>query len=524
MALDKICYVALLISGFLYVTVGDGVEFSRKAFPSNFVFGVASSAYQYEGGYIEDRKGLSNWDVFSHLPGKIADGKNGDIAADEYHRYKEDVEIMVEMGVDVYRFSIAWSRIFPQGSGEMNPLGVQYYNNLIDALLSKGIQPFVTLYHYDIPQTLEVQYGSWLNPQIIKDFANYAEACYRMFGDRVKYWTTFNEPNVFTLKGYSEGNYPPSRCSSPFGNCTAGNSSTEPYTVGHNVLRAHASAVDIYRRKYQGHQGGLIGIVISTEWYEPLTNAPEDADAADRILAFHNAWFLDPIVLGEYPPIMQKLVGKRMPKITEELRHKLHGSFDFLGLNYYSAFYARDASYFVNSPIRDFHRDSLTTLTAEKDGTLIGPLMYPPHMTSVPYGIEKVVDYIKNRYSNPLVFITESGFGNERNDNLPLLQVLNDTFRADCIENTLKYLSKTIRNGANVRGYFFWSLLDNFEWLFGYSSKFGMYHIDLKDELQRYPKLSAYWYRSFLKGNTAVHEEEFLREYVGRHEGNDNLT
>ncbi|KAH9321393.1 hypothetical protein KI387_016032, partial [Taxus chinensis] len=442
MAFVKIIHLVLLISSFLFATGGYGVEFSRKAFPSNFVFGVGSSAYQYEGAYIEDGKGLSNWDVFSHLPGKIADGRNGDRAADEYHQYKEDVEIMAEMGLDMYRFSIAWSRICPVGSGEINPLGVQYYNKLIDSLLSEGIQPFVTLHHYDIPQSLEVRYGSWLNPRIIKDFANYAEACFRLFGDRVKYWTTFNEPNVFTLNGYSEGNYPPSRCSAPFGNCTAGNSSTEPYIAGHNVLRAHASAVDIYRRKYQAHQGGQIGIVVSAVWYEPLNNMPEDIDATDRILAFHNAWFLDPVVFGEYPSIMQKLVGKRMPKITEDLRHKLRGSFDFLGLNYYSAFYARDASYFLNSSNRDYHQDSLTTLTAEKDGNLIGPLMYPLDITSVPYGIEKVVDYIKNRYSNPPVFITESGLGNERNDNLPFLQVLNDTFRANCIENTLKYLAK----------------------------------------------------------------------------------
>ncbi|KAH9321394.1 hypothetical protein KI387_016033, partial [Taxus chinensis] len=386
------------------------------------------------------------------------------------------------------------------------------------------IQPFVTLYHYDFPQVLEDQYGSWLNPRIAEDFAQYADVCFRMFGDRVKYWTTFNEPNVFVPHGYNTGDYPPSRCSSPFGNCTAGNSSTEPYIAGHNVLRAHASAVDIYRRKYQAHQRGLIGIVVSGKWYEPLENVPEDIHAADRIRAFNHAWFLDPIVFGEYPSIMRKLVGKRMPKITEDLRHKLRGSFDFIGLNYYSAFYTKDASYFMNSPIRDFTMDSLTTTTDEKDGTLIGPLMYPPKMTSVPCGIEKLVNYIKTRYSNPLVFITENGFGSKGNDNLPLLQVLNDTFRAECIENTLKYLAKTIRNGANVRGYFVWSLLDNFEWIFGYDSKFGMYHVDFKDDLQRYPKLSAYWYHSFLKGKSGVHKDEFLREFVERREGDAHLT
>ncbi|KAH9328566.1 hypothetical protein KI387_000674, partial [Taxus chinensis] len=419
-------------------------EFSRKAFPSNFVFGVASSAYQYEGGSVEDGKGLSNWDVFSHTPGKIADGKNGDIAVDGYHRYKEDVEIMSEMGVEMYRFSLAWSRIYPEGRGEINPLGVKYYSDLIDELLSKGIQPFVTLSHYDIPQALEEQYRSWLDPHILDDFTHHADACFRMFGDRVKYWTTFNEPNYMAMVEYDTGEFPPSRCSQPFGNCSVGNSSTEPYIAAHNVLRAHASAVDIYRRQYQGDQGGLIGIVISAEWYEPLRNIPEDIEAADRMLAFHNAWFLDPIVFGEYPPIMHKLIGKRLPAITEDLHQKLRGSFDFIGLNYYCSFYATDALYFQNSSNRDYHQDSLTTLTVEKDGVPIGSLMYPLRFASVPYGIEKIVDYVKTRYSNPLVFITESGFGNNGNENLPLLELLNDTFRVNCIENTLKYLAKSI--------------------------------------------------------------------------------
>ncbi|GLJ46120.1 hypothetical protein SUGI_0971540 [Cryptomeria japonica] len=519
MGIEKIIYGLVLISCSLYATAEDDGEFSRKAFPSNFIFGVGSSAYQYEGGYVEDGKGLSNWDVFAHIPGKIADGKNGDIAVDEYHRYKEDVEIMWKMGVEMYRFSIAWSRIFPKGDGKINPLGVKYYNNLINELLSKGIQPFVTLCHYDIPQALEEQYGSLLNPRFIDDFAQYAEACFRMFGDRVKYWTTFNEPNTFVFKEYDTGDYPPNRCSHPFGSCSAGNSSTEPYIAMHNVLRAHAATVDIYRREYQTRQGGFIGIVISAAWFEPLRNIPKDLEASERIITFHNSWILDPLAFGEYPAIMRKLVGKRLPSITEDLHNQLQGSFDFIGLNYYGSRYATDASEFLNSPNRDFYQDSLTTVTNVKDGIPIGPQMYPPDMYGVPFGIEKVVDYIKTRYSNPPIFITENGFGDQRNDNLPFLQMLNDTFRVDYIEETLKYLAKAVRKGADVRGYLVWSLLDNFEWIYGYTSKFGMYHVNYTNGLQRYPKFSAHWYGEFLKGKSTLHKEEFLREFMESYAG-----
>ncbi|XP_057866538.2 coniferin beta-glucosidase isoform X2 [Cryptomeria japonica] len=477
MALGKTIYVAALISSFVYAVAVNNAEFTRKAFPSEFLFGVASSAYQYEGAYAEDGKGLSNWDWFSHIS---------------------------------------------EGTGEINEKGVRYYNDLINELLNKGMQPFVTLCHYDIPQALEDQYGSWLNQRIADDFARYAEACFEMFGDRVKYWTTFNEPNVFIPVGYETGSYPPQRCSASLWNCSAGNSSTEPYIAGHNLLRAHAYAVDVYRRKFQADQGGFIGIVISTLWFEPLTNSSEDLEAKDRIHAFHNAWYLDPIVLGEYPTIMHKFLGTRLPTITEDLRHKLRGSFDFIGLNYYSALYATSASYLENSPPRNIYRDSLTTLTEERDGIPIGNQMYPPSMICVPYGIEKMVNYVKTRYSNPLLFLSENGFGNKGNDNLPLLQKLNDTFRVECIQNALKYLEKSIRQGADVRGYFVWSLLDNFEWVFGYTSKFGMYHIDFTDGLQRYPKLSAYWYRNFLQGKSESHTEEFLTDFTKKHAGNLN--
>nr|GMD00399.1 beta-glucosidase 40-like [Ipomoea batatas] len=215
---------------------------SRASFPKGFVFGTASSAYQVEGAVEEDGRGATIWDTFSHTFGKIADFSNGDVAVDQYHRYLEDVELMKDMGMDAYRFSIAWSRIFPNGTGEINQAGVDHYNNLIDALLAKGVTPYVTLYHWDLPQALDDRYGGWLDPQIIKDFATYAETCFKKFGDKVKHWISVNEPHTVALRGYGTGIHAPGR---------AGNSSTEPYIVGHNLLLAHATIVDIYRKSYQ---------------------------------------------------------------------------------------------------------------------------------------------------------------------------------------------------------------------------------------------------------------------------------
>ncbi|XP_058094685.1 beta-glucosidase 18-like isoform X4 [Magnolia sinica] len=263
----------------------------RTQFHEDFLFGTATSSYQIEGAYLEGNKSLNNWDVFTHTPGKIKDGSNADVADDHYHRYMEDVELMHSLGVNSYRFSISWSRILPRGRfGEINKVGIEFYNNLIDALLLKGIQPFVTLNHYDVPQELEDRYGAWLNFKIQEDYGYFAEVCFKYFGDRVKYWASFNEPNPLVKFGYLTGTYPPGRCSKPFGNCTAGDSAIEPYIAGHNVILCHATATDIYRRKYQAKQGGFIGLVSWAHWYEPLRDTPADRSAAWRALAFANGW------------------------------------------------------------------------------------------------------------------------------------------------------------------------------------------------------------------------------------------
>ncbi|KNA04413.1 hypothetical protein SOVF_200030 [Spinacia oleracea] len=225
-------------------------EYNRNAFPKDFIFGASTSAYQVEGAALEDGRKPSIYDTFAHRSRN--DTRNPDVACDQYHKYKEDVQLMVETGLDAYRFSISWSRLIPNGRGPVNPKGLRYYNNLINELISHGIEPHVTLTHTDTPQVLEDEYGSFLNPKIIEDFISYVDVCFREFGDRVRYWTTFNEANIFVIGGYDVGITPPSRCSSPFGfNCTRGNSTTEPYIVTHRILLAHAYAARLYKEKYQ---------------------------------------------------------------------------------------------------------------------------------------------------------------------------------------------------------------------------------------------------------------------------------
>ncbi|KAI4357107.1 hypothetical protein L6164_001076 [Bauhinia variegata] len=351
-----------------------GTSLNRSSFPIGFIFGTASSSYQYEGAAKEGGRGPSIWDTFTHkYPEKIADRSNGDVAVDEYHRHKEDVGIMREMNLDAYRFSISWSRILPKGklSGGVNQEGINYYNSLINELLANGIQPFVTLFHWDLPQTLEDEYGGLLSSRIVDDFRDYAELCFKEFGDRVKHWITLNEPWTVSRNGYAAGNLAPGRCSAWQNlNCTGGDSATEPYIVAHNQLLAHAAAVNVYRTKYQASQKGLIGITLVCHWMVPLSDRKSDQRAAERAVDFMFGWFMDPLTTGEYPSSMQSLVGNRLPKFSKEQSRLVKGSFDFIGVNYYTSNYA------VNAPLINarpsYITDALVNLTTERNGIPIG--------------------------------------------------------------------------------------------------------------------------------------------------------
>ncbi|CAD6344168.1 unnamed protein product [Miscanthus lutarioriparius] len=474
----------------------------RTQFPPDFLFGTSTSAYQIEGGYLEGNKGLSNWDIFTHKQGTVEDGTNGDTADDHYHRYMEDIDLIHSLGVNSYRFSIAWARILPKGRfGHVNPDGVAFYNALIDALLQRGIEPFVTISHYDIPYELEKRYGGWLSPKIRRDFGYLADVCFRMFGDRVKFWITFNEPNIFAKLSYIYGRYPPGHCSRPFGNCTSGNSSTEPYIADHNMVLSHANVVSIYKKKYQGKQGGHIGITVLSRWYEPFRNIPTDILAVDRGLSFGAPWFLDPIILGDYPSAMHKILGPNLPEFTSKQKKILQASkLDFIGLNHYSTSYLKDCISSSPCELDPFDGDARISTSTERDGILIGERTGSPYLNTVPYGMEKVVMYYKRRYNNTPMYITENGYAQASNSNMSAKDFTNDTGRVDYLQGYLTFLASAIRKGADVRGYFVWSLLDNFEWNSGYTQRFRLYHVDYKTQ-KRTPKLSAKWYSEFLKGS-----------------------
>ncbi|XP_039132666.1 beta-glucosidase 18-like [Dioscorea cayenensis subsp. rotundata] len=477
----------------------------RSQFPNSFLFGVATSSYQIEGAALEDNKGASNWDVFTHLPGKIDDGSNGDVADDHYCLYEDDVELMHSLGVNSYRFSISWSRILPRGRfGQINELGVAFYNKLINSLLSKGIQPFVTLSHYDIPQELEDRYGAWLSSEVQQDFGYYAEICFREFGDRVKHWVTLNEPNLWPKFGYMLGTYPPGRCTRPFGNCDFGDSTIEPYITAHNMILSHAIAISNYKKNYQMKQEGVIGIVLYAKWYEPFRNITADHIAAKRALTFSLDWFLDPVIFGDYPPDMKAFFSSRLPEFTDQEKKMLQLKIDFIGLNHYTTIYAQDCKFSCEVATSD--GNAMVITTTERNGQSIGEPTPMPYFYVVPDGLQKLVMYIKERYNNTPIYVTENGYAQCSNNSVLKQALLNDTDRVDFLQSYLTSLTKAIRQGADVRGYFVWSLIDNFEWTFGYGMRFGLYHVDYSTQ-KRTPKFSAKWYRRFLTGPVMFHNK-----------------
>ncbi|XP_014521892.1 cyanogenic beta-glucosidase-like [Vigna radiata var. radiata] len=480
-------------------SVVDISSLNRSSFPTGFVFGTASAAYQYEGAAKEDGRGPSMWDEFTHkYPEKIKDKSNGDVAVDQYHRYKEDIHIMKNMNLDAYRFSISWSRILPKGklSGGINHEGIDYYHNLIDHLLVNGIQPYVTLFHWDIPQALQEDYGGFLSPLIIKDFEEYAELCFEEFGDRVKHWITLNEPWSFSRGGYALGSFAPGRCSQWLNpECTGGDSGTEPYIISHYQLLSHAAAVQLYKKKYQESQRGVIGITHVSHWFEPFSNTTSDKEAAQRALDFMYGWYMEPLTSGKYPESMRSIVGERLPEFTEEESKLVVGSFDFLGLNYYTTYYAADAP--KTKP--NYETDCKANLSSFRNGVPIGPSSGSSWLYVYPKGIRELLLYTKEKYNDPLIYITENGVSELDEPTVSLEKSLDDKHRVDFYYHHLYYINSAIRDDVNIKGYFAWSLLDNFEWNDGYAVRFGIHFVDYKDDLKRHEKLSAKWFKNFLK-------------------------
>ncbi|CAI0378392.1 unnamed protein product [Linum tenue] len=356
----------------------------RSDFPPDFLFGAATSAYQY---HHQIRATEKNQLLFLYvkimMAEKIADGSNGDVAADSYNFYKL--------------------------SGRVNQKGVQHYNDVINEVIAQGLTPFVTLFHFDTPQALEDEYGGFLSNKIANDFRDFADVCFKEYGDRVKHWITLNEPLTYCREGYASGGMAPGRCTTTDEfKCDRGDSATEPYIAGHNQLLAHAAAVALYRQKYQATQKGMITITLNSDWFIPYTSSKQDADAAQRALDFNFGWFMDPITTGDYPKSMKDILGKRLPKFTAEESNSLKGSFDYLGLNYYTSRYASD---YVGSP-----PSRPSSLTTKFNNSLKTNFCFFVCLQTIafwlyvyPEGFKDLLLHIKDKYNNPIVYITENG-------------------------------------------------------------------------------------------------------------------
>uniref|UniRef100_A0ACD5XZZ1 Uncharacterized protein n=1 Tax=Avena sativa TaxID=4498 RepID=A0ACD5XZZ1_AVESA len=476
----------------LSTSLRDTAALTRHDFPKGFIFGAGTSAFQVEGATDEDGRKPSIWDTFTNQ-GYSFDKATANVSADQYHHYKDDVKLMRDMGLDAYRFSIAWSRLIPDGRGEINPKGLEYYNNLIDELIRQGIQPHVTIYHFDLPQSLQDEYDGLLSPRFIEDYTAYAEACFKSFGDRVKYWVTINEPNIDTIGGFDTGTLPPQRCSYPFGvNCTVGDSTTEPYLAAHHLLLAHASAVSLYRDKYQATQRGQIGITLLGWWHEPATNSSQDAAAATRMNDFHIGWFMHPLVHGDYPTVMRSRVGARLPGLTAEQSKNLVRSFDFIGFNHYIVLQVQADKREFSQMQRDYYADA-AAIPSQFEHIREG------HLDDAPWALGKLLDHLRLLYGNPPIMIHENGFSDT--SEVPGKIEYDDDDRSEFLQDYIEVLYLSMQNGSNVRGYFVWSFLDVFEFLFGYRSRFGLCGVDMNVEGRtRYMRKSAHWYSGFLNG------------------------
>lgn len=441
----------------------------NSVFPTSFLWGAATSAYQIEGGANDGGRGPSIWDTWCTQSRDNCNGESGDVADDHFHKWQEDVYLMEQMRLKAYRFSISWSRILPNGtaavgdeSGDarysktkgINYDGILYYNNLIDSLLESGIEPFITLYHWDLPQSLQDRYGGWEDRSIIEDFARYARICFQFFGDRVKYWITINEAWTVSVHGYEEGSKAPGVVGEDVGG------TGRPYLVGHHLLLAHARAVDVYRSEGYEHwyrrggdnETGLIGIANSGDYRFPLNpDIKGDVKAATRAMEFQLGWFSDPIWRGDYPKSMRERLGKRLPQFTRQEKKLLRGSADFLGLNHYSSAVASEPT---SPPIYGgYWADQFVNVTDD-------PSWKKSFMgwNIAPDGAREMLLWIDRRYNHPLVFVTENGMAANEPD---LEHSLHDEDRIEYLEGYIRGFSQALSEGAKLGGYFAWSLLDN---------------------------------------------------------------
>ena len=477
-------------------STGHNLAVEELALPSDFSWGTATAAYQVEGGASQDGKGKSIWDTYSHLEPSRTNGENADVACDHYNRMPEDVELMSQFNVDVYRFSLSWSRIIPLGgrNDPVNEKGIAFYSNLIDKLLERGIEPVVTLYHWDCPQGIYDRYGAFLDTEEFRaDFEHYARLCFSRFGDRVRKWITYNEPYIISIFAHLNGTLAPGHCREK-----GTDTKTEPWRVGHTIILSHASVVKIYASEFQQSQSGSISIVLNGHYYEPYDEANQlDRDAAQRRMEFYIGWFGDPIFLGQdYPSAMRTYLGARLPEFAPEDRQLLRQVAPlnaFYGMNHYSTKYARALS---GTPADDDWTANIEELSVNNKGVEIGPASAAQWLRVAPEGFRKLLNWVWDRYHLPII-VTENGCPCVGEKDVQI--AIDDKFRQRYFGLYLDAISRAIyQDGVKVEGYYAWSLFDNYEWSAGYGPRFGIVHVDF-ETLKRVPKNSAWYLRDTFK-------------------------
>lgn len=454
---------------------------NKVVFPQNFLWGTATASYQIEGAWNEDGKGASIWDTFTHQTGKIYENQNGDIACDHYHRWKEDISLMKQLGLKAYRFSISWSRVLPEGIGPVNQKGLDFYDRLVEELVKNDIEPFLTLYHWDLPQSLQDK-GGWANREITDWFAEYASVMVDKLSDRVKYWATLNEPMVVIGAGHLFGEHAPGI-----------QDITATLATAHHLLLSHGKAVDVIRNRSK--KNTEVGIVLSLSTVQPATNSAEDRSAAEKADILMNRTMLDPIFRGTYPEVLMQQLGAFFPSIEEEDMHTISAPLDFLGINYYSR---NVISHDQDVPILEFKEEKPAG----------NP--YSQMWEVYPEGIFEVIERVWQDYKPAKIFITENGICVA--DAPDFDQKVRDPRRIQYIQDHLIQVNRAIENKIPVEGYFVWSLLDNFEWAYGYNYRFGIVYVDFSDQ-KRCIKDSGFWYKKVIE-NGGFEPEVYYKPFT----------
>ncbi|WP_329742215.1 GH1 family beta-glucosidase [Dyella sp. A6] len=447
----------------------------RYRFPDGFLWGAATSAYQIEGSPLADGAGPSIWQRFAHTPGMMADGDTGDVACDHYRRYRDDVQLMRALGLKSYRFSVNWSRVLPEGTGRINPKGLDFYARLVDELLEHGITPNITLFHWDLPAALDDR-GGWLNRDIAHWFADYAETMFKALDDRVPYWSTLNEPWVVVDGGYLHGTLAPGH-----------RNLYEAPLATHNLMRASGAAIQAYR----AHGRNQIGVVFNIEPKYAASDREEDLAATRRAHAYMNQQFADPALLGSYPPELAEVYGDAWPDFPEEDFRLTRQPVDFVGINYYTRAVVRHDA--TALPLR-----AAPVRQPQRTHTETGWEVYAQ-------GLVDTLTGFRERYGDLPLYVTENGSAFY---DPPVAEgaVLEDPLRVDYLRKHLAAVHQAIEAGVNLKGYYAWSLMDNLEWSLGFAKRFGLYHVDFATQ-KRTPKRSAMFYASVIESHGEAIDE-----------------